>query len=570
MFGVWCLTLLLCLGYSEAHQYYQDRIPNGHHVPHPCIPTYGWPGVGHQNQDGGGARNRFGEDFATAGHKWTQELCRNDSDNDGLTNGQELGDPDCVWTPHANPTRVENVTHPGVCEPVDGPGCQNRSSYVSCQRDAFELCDAIRSPDVRNMTLTLTRVTIPPTGTSYICQSFDLPSDQSYHIVADQPIVDNRELLHHMLLFGCLDEATDPVGSSHPHPCEMSPDQCTSIIGGWTVGQSGGCYDESIGFRIGEEGFSRVVLQIHYDNSNNPSNETNITDASGLRLYYRPAMPTVQDLITFVVGQEELQIPPGQSRVEQSAVCPSDCTSIILKKPAFIVSVHNHMHYLGREMNVSLYRNGSKVKDLSKGDFSYDSPVTHSHNPPVPIYPGDELRTTCAYSSLTSKNNVTYGRGTADEMCYGFLIMYPRDAIRTRNPSCISSGNLSQCQRPLDGCPLFEFGNGTDPTAQTIFTNLTDHCINDSVCRPECRKLVDDLKTRPCFQGEPLELLPLYLAKTEWGREFLTRLGSYLKSDPRDRPCTRGAAIRNAPEFVILATAVIAYVMNLVKVDLLW
>ena len=38
-----------------------------------------------------------------------------DSDGDGKTNGQELGDPTCAWTPAgAPPSRTENITHPGT------------------------------------------------------------------------------------------------------------------------------------------------------------------------------------------------------------------------------------------------------------------------------------------------------------------------------------------------------------------------------------------------------------------------------------------------------------------------
>merc|ERR1719189_3341829 len=42
-----------------------------------------------------------------------------DSDGDGITNGQELGDPDCVWTPESTPSITDGVTHPGQnCQPV--------------------------------------------------------------------------------------------------------------------------------------------------------------------------------------------------------------------------------------------------------------------------------------------------------------------------------------------------------------------------------------------------------------------------------------------------------------------
>ena len=36
-----------------------------------------------------------------------------DSDGDGMTNGEELGDPQCVWIPGNNPNRTTHITHPG-------------------------------------------------------------------------------------------------------------------------------------------------------------------------------------------------------------------------------------------------------------------------------------------------------------------------------------------------------------------------------------------------------------------------------------------------------------------------
>ena len=49
--------------------------------------------MGHINTSGGGARNPFGLDFASEGTTWTVSLCGMDSDGDGFTNGEELGDP---------------------------------------------------------------------------------------------------------------------------------------------------------------------------------------------------------------------------------------------------------------------------------------------------------------------------------------------------------------------------------------------------------------------------------------------------------------------------------------------
>jgi len=78
--------MLLVYAYPE----YQFRIPNGNAVPN-------WPAVGHVHWYGGSDLNPFGRDFQFQNHTWTVELCMMDSNRNGLTNGQELGDPNCTW-----------------------------------------------------------------------------------------------------------------------------------------------------------------------------------------------------------------------------------------------------------------------------------------------------------------------------------------------------------------------------------------------------------------------------------------------------------------------------------------
>ena len=46
-------------------------------------------------------------------YQWTQELCNLDSDGDGRTNGEELGDPECIWTEGDAPSTTSDITHPG-------------------------------------------------------------------------------------------------------------------------------------------------------------------------------------------------------------------------------------------------------------------------------------------------------------------------------------------------------------------------------------------------------------------------------------------------------------------------
>ncbi|XP_046555952.1 temptin-like [Haliotis rubra] len=112
------LSLALCVVVVVvAKPPYQNEIPNGDKVPHPCDTNLVWNAVGHGNADIGGAQNLnpFGMAFQAASHTWTQALCQMDSDNDGFTNGQELGDPQCTWRAGTVPVWPP-TGHPGIDE----------------------------------------------------------------------------------------------------------------------------------------------------------------------------------------------------------------------------------------------------------------------------------------------------------------------------------------------------------------------------------------------------------------------------------------------------------------------
>lgn len=53
------------------------------------------------------------QDFRTNGHLWDAKFCNADSDKDGKTNGEELGDPNCTWVPGQAP-EANAISHPGM------------------------------------------------------------------------------------------------------------------------------------------------------------------------------------------------------------------------------------------------------------------------------------------------------------------------------------------------------------------------------------------------------------------------------------------------------------------------
>ncbi|EGZ21631.1 hypothetical protein PHYSODRAFT_493144, partial [Phytophthora sojae] len=109
---------------AQAKSCYVARIPNGGNVP-------SVPAIGHTDGTGrSSATNVFGKAFYSAGKAWTKALCMADSDGDGQTNGQELGDPCCEWNVTTNNVVRWTV---GVSHPSDATKISDPSLWANIQ-----------------------------------------------------------------------------------------------------------------------------------------------------------------------------------------------------------------------------------------------------------------------------------------------------------------------------------------------------------------------------------------------------------------------------------------------------
>jgi hypothetical protein len=130
---------------AAARPTYPDYIPTA--------PVDGQCGTCHLDPMGGGERNAFGLDAEATitgdGPDWSKLFCA-DSDGDGRTNGQELGDPCGTWTPGASPLRSEPVSAPAdaddvadvndasACEGEPPPECAAPAGAAGCAQSAAD------------------------------------------------------------------------------------------------------------------------------------------------------------------------------------------------------------------------------------------------------------------------------------------------------------------------------------------------------------------------------------------------------------------------------------------------
>ena len=179
----------------NAFQSYQSNIPNGKNIQ---VDSLDWPGVGHDRASGGGSRNAFGTDFAAAGKTWTVALCNKDSDGDGLTNGQELGDPDCAWTEGSTPQFDTGLSHPGV------------ASAEEINRE-IDSCTEYVPPSPTETTsvqvnLTFTPFQVPQKRTTYAKFAFNLAdymTSETMYGVRFGILNKHSAVVHHAILYGC-------------------------------------------------------------------------------------------------------------------------------------------------------------------------------------------------------------------------------------------------------------------------------------------------------------------------------------------------------------------------------
>ena len=122
-----CLAALLLSISAQARPFRPGMMPNG--SVNSCANC-------HINPGGGGARTPFGNDVyaivkgSSATPFWSPALAKKDSDGDGFTNGQELGDPEGTGTAYpgaqvSNPGAlsskpVEKSPTIAIASPVDG------------------------------------------------------------------------------------------------------------------------------------------------------------------------------------------------------------------------------------------------------------------------------------------------------------------------------------------------------------------------------------------------------------------------------------------------------------------
>eukprot|EP00122_Pirum_gemmata_P010662 Pgem_evm1s9866 len=121
---------------THGYNTFLDKLPNGRQyfsgAPGPSNPPQadpnfqrwrytqveagGFLALGHIDFTAGNSANNFQADFVNS-----RIFCNKDSDNDGVTNGVEMGDPQCLWMPGQTPQITDRFRLSNPADPNEVP-----------------------------------------------------------------------------------------------------------------------------------------------------------------------------------------------------------------------------------------------------------------------------------------------------------------------------------------------------------------------------------------------------------------------------------------------------------------
>jgi len=262
----------------------------------------------------------------------------------------------------------------------------------------------------------------------YRCFLADPGIDADQMAVAFQVTPGNRKVVHHVIVT-TFDQsqlsALQALDAQYPGPgwqCFGGPVPSGSGItqngslGAWVPGVTAVAYPTGTANFIAAH--SLAVIQVHYNLAGGDD-----PDRTTVQIQYASAAvaPTLLPFKGMPLLRHNLQIPPGSMNHLEQNTYPAS-TWALGKFPtsgqAYAIGVAGHMHLLGTHFQIiQSDANGDHVLlDIPAWDFHWQG--IYFFEEPILVKSTDDLSIKCTYNNPGTQM-VTWGEGTADEMCLG-------------------------------------------------------------------------------------------------------------------------------------------------------
>jgi len=252
-----------------------------------------------------------------------------------------------------------------------------------------------------------------------------------HHVIAYQPNDDSAAAAAR-----ARDEAEDGLG----YTCFGGPGVEAAPVALWAPGAGAVVLPAGTGISLAAG--RPWIIQIHYNLAQGA-----FPDRSHVNL--RLTHESVRAAVFAPVADQNLQLPPGRASVEQTFIGRQDPA-----KPYTIYGAAPHMHTLGRTMRVDVTTDQGPtcLVNVDRWDFHWQN--VWWYDQPLHIESPQSLSIRCGYDTTGRTSPVTWGEGTADEMCISYFYLVP-DVPKAPPPAaCTGTGN------PLFGSCVDDFLTG--------------------------------------------------------------------------------------------------------------
>jgi hypothetical protein len=248
-----------------------------------------------------------------------------------------------------------------------------------------------------------------------ICYGWESPHPSKRHIIGLSPAIAATRQLHHVTLLQS-DDAVSPL----PGPCSPAAMTTWRSLYGWAPGASGLELPPEAGLPEGPG--THLVVQMHFVN---PSHEA-VLDTSGFDLCTTEQLrPNDADVMAF--GTTEITVPARGSRaVDCSIPVPADGAI------THLFAAFPHMHKLGKSIVTTVRPGGTgapvDIGSVPNWDYANQTwlPVDYT------LRPGDVVQSKCSWNN-PSDHGVGYGPTSDDEMCFSYVMYFPKIEASTWN-----------------------------------------------------------------------------------------------------------------------------------------
>ncbi len=261
----------------------------------------------------------------------------------------------------------------------------------------------------------------------YRCFVLDHGRDETFYVTGFEPIVDEPQLVHHVLLLlvseSDIPDDYDPAVGADCIDGRGPLGDIAGMVAGWAPGMQPVRFDDGRGVQVRPN--DRLVVQTHLYRKG--PEVDGLSDQSGWALRTTDEIDT--QLIMAPLGYSDFKIPAGDPAYTYDGT-ESGEGPLSLPIAGRAHAIFPHMHVLGTGYKLSIEKPDGSEECVVEGKYDFNNQISYILKEPVSVPSGSKINWECTWDNSEDNPNqinetpkrVTYGDRTDEEMCFAFTL----------------------------------------------------------------------------------------------------------------------------------------------------